>query len=728
MHKSARLGTDVLTKRLTFLYMAALSSIALLTIGGQAVVQNAIVQLQGDSRIVNIAGRQRMLSQRLTRLAFQYEVSNQHPPADASQPNDLLARIQSDLETWTQIHEGLQQGSETLQLPGNNSPSVQLLFNEMNPHFEALRATLESKIQNGVSVKPAESNDAILSKLGFHSDAFLKGMDQIVSLLENEARERVHRLQWIETALLAATIAVLIFEGFFVFSPAVASLRRTLTQLQSTSDALERAKDVAEKANLAKTEFLAKVSHELRTPIHAILGMLCLVQQTKLKPQQSNQVRLAYEASTSLLSLVNDLLDVDSIEQGKRCALHPQVVDLEQLIRSTCDVMRPLAHEKGLRFELQIEETLPNAVRIDADRLRQVLFNLFQNAIRYTHQGSVRCVVSTDVQATKTLLCFAIEDTGIGISQEDQHRIFESFTRTRPPSEATTLGRSMGLGLQITHAIVDSLDGTISLRSELGRGSRFAVTLPIESADPIEDQKGPMEQVPHTAPSTPLGTGSEGASDDKPTALIVDDSSTNLLVMRSYLRLLGYRSMSVSSLKRSVAKFRRHRFDIVLMDKNLNDGDGLDFPKLVANDQDAAKNSSTQIFLVTAEIQSTENRDPRLNDFVRVLHKPISLSELRNALPTHAPANPTNNFKNFDQLKQKLADAFLETLPSDVCSLRKMLLQRDYAGLEFLSHRMIGSAGNAGLTDLATLSRRLHNAASQRDMLEIEHILSQLPK
>ncbi len=713
MPESTKPKTAALARRLTILYLAALGTIALLTIVGQLVVQQAIIRLEGDSRIVNIAGRQRMLSQRLTRLTFDLDYTKQADSANL---------IRLDLDTWTQNHVGLQRGSSVLQLPGKNSPSVDKLFIELTPHFEVLRGIIESTL-----VRFATDGDAVLkadtrNELSFHSDAFLAGMDNIVASLEQEARDRVNRLRWIETALLFATIAVLVCEGFFVFSPAVASLNRSLTQLQHTSDELERAKDVAEKANMAKTDFLAKVSHELRTPLHAVLGMLGLVQQGRLRPKQLTQIHLAHEASTSLLSLVNDLLDVANIEQGGEFIVHPQIVDLAGLLTSSSEVMSPLAVAKGLQFELNLDKSLPTWVIVDADRVRQVLSNLLQNAIRYTTTGTVQCKADIQTDATQALLRLVIEDTGIGIAPENQERIFTSFSRSSMHDAPSEFGRRMGLGLTITSAIVAKLSGEISLKSTVGKGSRFTVTLPVQVAKANESVRAIPIQVLASKTSAKFA---------RPTALIVDDSQINLLVMRSYLRQLGYRTMSVSSLKESTVKFRTHRFDVVLMDRNLSDGDGLDFPQLLSDSNAGVCFGSSRVFLVTAEVNLTANSDLRLKPFSRILHKPLSLAELRAALETNVPheAAPDPSLPgeyDFEGLRGKLTRNVIERLPDDLESFKRMLDQSDFAGLKFISHRLLGSAGNAGMSEIATLATKLHDAASQRNRSEIESILSYL--
>ena len=220
MLESSPPRTAALTQRLTILYMAALGMIALLTIIGQFVVQQAIIRLEGDSRIVNIAGRQRMLSQRLTRLTFELAYLAEQPRTNsleeadlASSQNDSMSSIRMDLETWEENHEGLQRGSEILQLPGKNSEIVMKLFEELTPHFEAIRTIVELTLAKIPPPEDAIIDTARRKELSFRSDSFLDGMDAIVTRLEQEARDRVNRLRWIESVLLFATIAVLVCEG-----------------------------------------------------------------------------------------------------------------------------------------------------------------------------------------------------------------------------------------------------------------------------------------------------------------------------------------------------------------------------------------------------------------------------------------------------------------------------------------------------------------------------------
>ena len=198
--------------------------------------------------------------------------------------------------------------------------------------------------------------------------------------------------------------------------------------------------------------------------------------------------------------------------------------------------------------------------------------------------------------------------------------------------------------------------------------------------------------------------------------------------------------MSVPSLRQSVVKFRRHHFDLVFMDRHLSDGDGLNFPKMLARDVGEEKDrdglplfGATKVFLVTAEIYLQPNGDSRLNPFAGVLHKPISLAELKRAINSTlrsdfaCGAEQTRVVEtSFDVLRRKLSRNFIEELPNLISSIREMLAHRDYAGIEFVAHRMMGSAGNAGLIEIAELAMELHKTASEENQKCIEDLVFSL--
>ena len=253
-----------------------------------------------------------------------------------------------------------------------------------------------------------------------------------------------------------------------------------------------------------------------------------------------------------------------------------------------------MALKKGLSLQLSLASQVPRHTLIDADRLRQIMTNLLQNAIRYTPHGHVHCDVDTRRNGFKLLLQLAVADSGVGIPEAEQERVFECFRHGDGDASPKPFGRGLGLGLSITQAMVKKLNGTIALESKVGIGSTFTVQLPIQTiAASTSEASENLSDFGNFASKMNLPFGM------RPTALIVDDSPANLLVMRSYLKRIGYRTMSVSSLAASIAKIQNHRFDLVIMDRHLPDGDGLDFPSMVETSLQNTKSNFVPIAKIT---------------------------------------------------------------------------------------------------------------------------------
>ncbi len=702
------------TQRITTLYIAALSTIALLAIAGQGVIQYSIVRMEDDARIVNIAGRQRMLSQRMTRMAMEAWIdstqvrSTDRSEQDIRTQSELTQTIERDLDLWCRIHLGLQRGSAEFQLAGNNSPTIMGQFDKLANSFDAVKRELERLVQQAVTQVRDPSG---LKTLASQSDAYLEGMDAIVARFELEARDRVARLRWIEMGLLLATMFVLLLEGFAVFSPAIGALRTTMERLQLSSDTLDRAKQVAERANRAKTEFLNEVSHELRTPLHAILGMLSLVGRGKLTPTQRKRIRIAKESSASLKEIVDDLLDVAGIEEGRDITLHPVPMELHGFLARGIALMRPFAVEKQLTLDLDVVPADPIWIRIDGTRLRQIVNNLLQNAVRYTLHGGVRCTASLDALTDPPTLTWVVEDTGIGISPKAQPTIFHRHGA--PPEEPTPeiLGRRRGVGLSITQALVHRLGGTIAVDSQLGIGSRFTVVLPIE----VIPKPARAVKYYNCRNKPERGMG--------PTALVVDDSKTNRCIMRSYLQILGFRTRSCASLGQALESYRRGRYDLVVMDKNLPDGDGARFPEMI---RDVA-GVHPYLLLVTAENRTGSPLNSAKEGFGAVLSKPLSLDQLRQAVEPLGLSRPSEkqpdehvDSERYAEIRRRLVDLFMSQVDGEFASIESSMRDGDLKEVAFVAHRLIGGAGNAGLVELVPVCRKLETDASHGEIAQLQ--------
>lgn len=251
---------------------------------------------------------------------------------------------------------------------------------------------------------------------------------------------------------------------------------RNVTAARQAEAALIEAREKAEAASHAKSRFLATVSHEIRTPLNGILGMSHLLEQTDLTAEQASYLSAARESGQALLSLIEDLLDVTSIEAG-RFELRREEGDLEALVQGVCELMAPRAHAKGIEIALHISADAPRRITSDIGRLRQVLFNLVGNAIKFTEKGGV--LVEAGIEDGK--LVFRVSDTGPGLKPEDHARIFLEFERS--DSGPTRKQGGAGLGLSISARIVEALGGEIGVSSAPGRGSAFHFSIPFDSAD-----------------------------------------------------------------------------------------------------------------------------------------------------------------------------------------------------------------------------------------------------
>jgi PAS domain S-box-containing protein len=399
---------------------------------------------------------------------------------------------------------------------------------------------------------------------------------------------------------------------------------RDIREQNADKEVLTQGISKAEDANRAKSRFLANMSHEIRTPMNAVMGLSYLLSHTLLTAEQSALLAKIQVASNSLLSVITNILDLSKIEANE-LLVESTVFSLTDLLRDVADVMAVQAEAKGIEFAMDTPNDLPEALAGDPTRLKQILVNLLSNAIRFTDDGSVRFTTNRHPNASgEIILCFTVVDTGIGISPQEQQKIFAPFAQA--DTSITRRFGGTGLGLSIVKQLTQMLRGTVGVQSIVGIGSTFTVVLPFQPAS-----RGALTAVQEAA-AAPEPGALRGIR-----VLIVDDSEINLEVAKRILELDGaVVSLAVNGQEAfDRLQAERDAFDVVFMDVQMPILDGYEATRRIRGELGLL---SLPIIAVTAGALSSERtraEDAGMDDFIC---KPFSGETLAGSILSHVPA------------------------------------------------------------------------------------------
>ncbi len=515
---------------------------------------------------------------------------------------------------------------------------------EAREKIEEVNASFARFLDAGIRILTLTENDLDIEEIDDAKEEFEEREEELIGLIDVLIEDRVAaNEEALEQAIdsvedmalqsgLTGLLGILVLCGFVAFSVRLLTRQEAIqsalkAQTETAETALreaEEARNQAMRLGEAKTSFLAMMSHEIRTPMNGVIGMIDLMEHTKLTVQQNQYLNIIRDSAFALLSVINDVLDLTRLQTG-RFEIRPEPVQISDLIGSVTELMQASMRQKGLGLNVSVDGAVPPELMLDPIRIRQVLTNIVGNAVKFTDQGSisVKASVATTSLFKGQALRIDVADTGPGIADVEQTVIFEPFTQA--DSSLSRRHDGAGLGLSICKSLVEAMGGAIELESAPGKGSLFSIWVPLL---PVE-----------VAANTNKAGGDRGTAGGQDQSadtgisyriLIVDDNAVNRVVAEEMLISLGHEAKVAGNGAEAIEMAGEEAFDIILMDLQMHGMDGFEAMKTIR--ENAATAPAPVIVAMTAHASDAAMENAMKRGMEGFLAKPVTRKDIATCL------------------------------------------------------------------------------------------------